>query len=237
MEDKRPTKQLPKVTQSNHLVEASYRLELIEKRVILCLLSKIDPRKPLPKKLHLDANEYASLTGTNMKIAYRDLKQGALGLVGQVIRTSDVDRKKGRHQNWMDYVDYFDREGRIEANFSESIKPYISLLAKRFTTIGIEDVAKFKSFYAIRFYELMMQYRQFERRRFDLEELRDILQISSTQYEKFADFRKRVLEPALKEISEKSAYNVSWEKIADGRRVVGVEVVFEAKQQLALALS
>ena len=63
------------------------------------------------------------------------------------------------------------------------------------------------------------------------------MQISSTQYEKFADFRKRVLEPALKEISEKSAYNVSWEKIADGRRVVGVEVVFEAKQQLALALS
>ena len=32
MEDQRPTKQLPKVTQSNHLVEASYRLELIEKR-------------------------------------------------------------------------------------------------------------------------------------------------------------------------------------------------------------
>ena len=63
------------------------------------------------------------------------------------------------------------------------------------------------------------------------------MQISSTQYEKFADFRKRVLEPALKEISEKSAYNVGWEKIADGRRVVGVEVVFEAKQQLALALT
>ena len=85
-------------------------------------------------------------------------------------------------------MDYFDREGRIEANFSESVKPYISLLAKRFTTIGIEDVAKFKSFYAIRFYELMMQYRQFERRRFDLEELRDILQISSDAIRKVRGF-------------------------------------------------
>ena len=232
------TTQLPTrlVTQSNHLVEASYRLELVEKRVVLCLLSKVDPRKPLPKKLHLDANEYAELTGTNIKTAYRDLKEGALGLVGQVIRTSDVDRKKGRHQAWMDYVDYFDREGRIEANFSESVKPYITLLAKRFTTIGIAHVAKFRSFYAIRVYELLMQYQSIGHRRLSIEEFRDILQIGKGQYGRFTELRRRVIEPAIAEINEKGDYAVGWEKITEGKKTVGLAFEFTEKQQMALAL-
>ncbi|WP_241085981.1 replication initiation protein [Candidatus Vondammii sp. HM_W22] len=79
MSEEREKRLKLKVTQSNHLVEASYRLELIEKRVVLCLLSKVDPRKPLGKKLHLDANEYAELTGTPIKNAYRDLKEGFWG--------------------------------------------------------------------------------------------------------------------------------------------------------------
>lgn len=226
----------PLVTQSNHLVEASYRLELVEKRVVLCLLSKVDPRKPLPKKLHLDANEYAELTGTNIKTAYRDLKEGALGLVGQVIRTSDVAKKKGRHQAWMDYVDYFDREGRIEANFSESIKPYVTLLVERFTTIGIAHVAKFRSFYAIRVYELLMQYRKTGYRQLSIEEFREVLQIGKGQYPRFTELRRRIIEPALLEINEKSDYNVEWDKVNEGRKTVGLTFSFVEKKQMALAL-
>lgn len=236
MTERKEAKSIAKVTQSNHLVEASYRLELIEKRVVLCLLSKIDPRKPLPKKLHLDANEYAAFTGTNEKTAYRDLKAGALGLVGQVIRTSDIEKKKGRHQAWMDYVEYYDREGRIEANFSESIKPYITMLAARFTTMPIDEVARFKSFYAIRIFELLVQYEKFAKRQFEIDELREILQIGAKQYEKFADFRKRVIEPAIEEINEKSIYLVEWDKVTQGRKVTGVTFDFREKQQLALGL-
>jgi plasmid replication initiation protein len=224
------------VTQSNHLVEASYRLDLVEKRVVLCLLAKVDPRKPVPKVLRLDVNEYADMTGGDPKTAYRDLKSGALGLVGQVIRTSDLSHQSGRHQNWMDYVDYFDGEGRIEASFSPSIKPYISLLAKRFTTIGIEHVAKFRSFYAIRMFELLMQFQSTGERRIALDDLRDILRIGQEQYPKFNDLRKRVIDPSIQEINEKSDYTVEWTKTKAGRRVIGIHFNFCRDNQLSLPL-
>ncbi len=224
------------VTQSNHLVEASYRLELVEKRVVLCLLSKVDPRKPIPKKMTLDVNEYIEMTGSDVKTAYRDLKAGALGLVGQVIRTSDLSLKSGRHQNWMDYVDYFDDEGRIEASFSQSIKPYIGMLAKQFTTIGIEHVAKFRSFYSIRLYELLMQYKTIGHRRLPLDELKDILQIGSSQYAVFNDLRKRVIDVAVREINERSDYIVTWSKLKTGRRVTGILFTITLDNQMELGL-
>ncbi len=158
-------------------------------------------------------------------------------LVGQVIRTSDIEKNRGRHQAWMDYVDYFDREGRIEANFSQSIKPYITMLAKRFTTIEIEHVAKFRRFYAIRIYELLMQYRKTGWRNIKIEDFRDILQIQKGQYPRFAELRRRVIEPAVKEINDKSEYLVEWEKVMDGRTVKGLAFKFSEKQQMELSLN
>ena len=107
------------------------------------------------KKLHLDANEYASLTGTNMKIAYRDLQPRSV-LVGQVIRTSDVDRKKGPPSELDGLCGLF-RSRRAHRGEFQRIDQIHQPSPSCFTTIGIEDVAKFKSFYAIRFYELMMR--------------------------------------------------------------------------------
>ncbi len=224
------------VTQSNHLVEASYRLELIEKRVVLCLLSKIHPRKPLPEKIHLDANEYAEMTGTTIKNAYRDLKEGALGLVGKVIRTADIDKRMGRHQAWMDYVQYYDCEGRIEANFSASLKPYITQIAHSYTSIGIDHMAKFRSFYTIRLYEMALQYLKIGYRDLEVGEFREILQIGKKQYSRFTELRRRVIEPAINEINERSEYAVGWEKIGKGNRVTGIRLTVSNKQQLSLGL-
>ncbi|WP_186297789.1 replication initiation protein [Sedimenticola selenatireducens] len=78
--------------------------------------------------------------------------------------------------------------------------------------------------------------RKFGKRQFEIGELREILQIGAKQYEKFADFRKRVIEPATEEINERSIYKVEWEKVTQGRKVTGVAFDFQEKQQLALGI-
>ncbi|EKT4485241.1 TPA: replication initiation protein, partial [Pseudomonas aeruginosa] len=50
-----------KVTKSNSLIAASYRLTLNEHRLVLAAISQIDPRKPLPRPIRVCAHDFAEL--------------------------------------------------------------------------------------------------------------------------------------------------------------------------------
>jgi len=102
--------------------------------------------------------------------------------------------------------------------------------------MGIAHVAKFGSFYAIRLYELLLQFRETGWRRLELTELREILQIGPKQYPKFTEFRRRIIEPSVLEINAKSDYRVTWAKEIEGRNVVAVRFEFERQAQLSLAI-
>ncbi len=221
------------VTQSNCLIEASYELGLPEKRVILCLLSKVDPRKPLPTVFNLDANEYAHFTGAELNHAYEELKKGVKGLQKTPITIYDKNADDGTDISWMDYVSYLKKkEARIEAKFGETVRPYISLLAKQFTSIPIDSIAKFRSFYAIRLFELLMQYKIKKGRTITVEQYRKILNITSQQYPRFNDFKRRVIEPSVKEINAKSYYHVTWAPIKKGRTITSLQFTFQEQKQV-----
>lgn len=224
------------VTQSNDLIEASYRLEIIEKRVLLCLLSKIsNPRRTAPKSISLDVNEYVQLTGTHPKTAYRDMDTGASGLRGKYLITA-VDRKTGRRRetNWMDFIEYLPAEGRIEASFSESLRPLIGELSKQFTRVAMEHVGKFRSVYTIRIFELLMQFKLSKRNPYrvvEVAELREMMGIEKGQYPLFSDFRKRVIVPAVREINQRSNYSVEWSPLKKGRIINAIKFDFDEKLQ------
>ena len=69
--------QLSKITKSNELVQAGYRLSLVGQRVFILLLAKIDTRKPLENSYTVTSQEYAHAYGVSLKNAYRDLEKGS----------------------------------------------------------------------------------------------------------------------------------------------------------------
>lgn len=226
------------VTQSNDLIEASYRLDIIEKRLLLCLLSKIhNPRRVAPKSISLDANEYIQLTNTDKRIAYRDMKTGADGLMGKFLVTA-AERKSGNYRaiNWMDNIHYFPSEGRIEASFSESLRPLIGQLSQQFTRVAMEHLGKFRSVYTIRIFELLMQFKNAKASRtpyrvVGVAELREMVGIAPEQYAMFADLRKRVIDPAVREINQRSNYMVEWSPLKKGRIIHAIKFDFDEKLQ------
>lgn len=225
-----PDKNVIKFTQSNFLIEASYRLSLIEKRVILCLLNKIDPRKPMPKLFYLTAKEYAELTHTDLKNAYNDLKTGGHALLGKKIILLDRKNKSGLGRIWLDRFDYFDKEARIQASFSHWIYPYISQLAKQFTSIEFRQVARFKSYYAIRLFELLMQFEKTGKRLITIEKLKTILGIEK-EYPRYTNLKARVIEPSIREINEKSGYTAEYSQIKTGRIITSLRFTFRKNRQ------
>ena len=94
----------------------------------------------------------------------------------------------------------------------------------------------FSSKYAIRLYEVCRSYlydkRGSFRHRYEINELRQVLDCE--MYTDFRDFRRRVLDVAIKDINENSDMVVSYNKLTKGRQVVGIEFSISTKPTMEL---
>lgn len=238
-----------KVTKSNELIRASYKLTLNEQRLILACIAQIDSRRasvtPDMKrdqlwKIHVTAAEFAETFKIDTRHAYDELKAATKNLYERTIRT--VEKRRDRHgaetlrvkeQRWIISRKYEDGAGYAEVTFNPEIAGYLTLLRGQFTTYQLNQVAGFKSVYAIRLFELLMQYRTTGMLRIEVEKIIELFQLSYTRY---ADVRRFVIEPAVKELRTKGNMIVEWTPIKHGKTVAYFDFRFKEDEQTRLPL-
>lgn len=110
----------------------------------------------------------------------------------------------------------------------EDIIPYVCQLKKNFTKINPEELAGLGSFYSYRIYFLLMQWRSTGKVVISISDLRDEFELTD-KYTLFADFKKRVLDVAVDEISKYTEYDVQYNLIKKGRKYTHVEFKFKEK--------
>jgi len=219
-------------TQSRILIEASYNMSVPAKRVFLMLLGEIHPaQKNVLGKVRIDAIDYAKKTGLDQSQSYSDLKKGARELMRTIITTQDKKARTIEECVVLQGMKYHTDQGWLEAQFSSFITPYIHKLVKGYTSIEIEEAVKFKRFHTIRFYELLMQFKRTQERFITVKELRRIMQVKDGTYTRFVDFKRRVIEPCVKEIVEKTSWDIEYETIRTGRTVTSLSIMFERNSQ------
>lgn len=225
-----------KVTQSNKLIEASHTLTLNEKRLVLCAASLIDPRKPLPKDgyLTIRADTFAAVFGLDVKHAYEALDDAANRLFNRDIRRYSKGKLVER-MRWIFHVKYKEGQGCVELGFSPTVIPHLTMLNKEFTSYQLKQIGSLSSFYAVRLYELMSQFLKIGQRECTLDQLRQMLDLGE-KYQNVKDLRRRVLDPALKELNSSTNLTVVSEPRRQGRKIVGFSFTITKNDQLALAL-
>lgn len=206
------------VTKGNEMIQASYSLSVSETRVILLCLSKIDSRKPLTLdyEFTITVDDFHDELGVDRATAYRDLRAAVDRLYERSILIDASDQ--GSMIRWLCKKAYFRLKGEVNIAFSPQLLPYISELKNRFTSYKLKDVAKFKSSYSVRIYELLMQFKDGYQRKFAVNELREILDLGS-KYAKIIDLKKYVLIPALKDINEHSNLVVALSQEKRGKEI------------------
>jgi plasmid replication initiation protein len=55
-----------------------------------------------------------------------------------------------------------------------------------------------------------------------------------SKYKVYSDLKKRVINPAIKELEDKADLIISWEEKKKGRKIVGFDFMFEENRQLKL---
>jgi len=223
------------VVKSNKVVEASYMLSLAEQRVLLCCIAQIDSTGVLTEDYRFEVTvlEFAKLIGIdNLANTYRDLKVASEKLYERsvIIENPYPDNLKITQlkTRWISSIYYIPGEGKVVLCFAAGIIPYLSQLSREFTQYKLTHVTRFESVYSIRLYELLAQWLSAGEREIEIDWFKRQFQVDD-KYSRVVDLKKRVIEPAIKEINEYSNFWVTFEQRKRGRTITHFNFQFGLK--------
>lgn len=235
------------VYQANPLVEGRRDFTLIETRLFYLGLKDLKPQltnknvpwnamsiRDFPTTI-IPTKEIIELFGNDKY--YNTLKDICRGLAKKYVEIEREDGKGFSERPVFLDLTYTAEEG-LRLVFSPFMVPYLLELAdKPFTKIPVEQIWLLQSQYAVRLLELLLQYQNTKthERTMTIEELRRCLNVPEGAYKDRVDiFRQRVIDSSIKEINEKTAYKIEYEKIKDGRKITGFKFkLYLPKQKTA----
>lgn len=159
------------------------------------------------KELIIHADDYMQTFGVTRQVAYRVLKKAVVDLFRAEWGYKFINKhgkKQVAYRRFVQAVDYIDDGATVLFKFADDTVPMLIELEKRFTTYEIEQVAQLSSQYAMRLYEFFMQHLDKKTGKgwldISLDELRFRFGLLPTEYKEIKDFKRRVLDFAMKQI-------------------------------------
>ena len=225
------------VVKSNRLIEASYRLTLAEQRIILLAITEARRTQTGLSEatlLAIRAVDYAEMFDVPENQAYEQIKEASQILFHRYVILRDIDPETGKDRvskvHWVSRASYIDGAGIIQIRFANEMVPYITRLEAEFTRYKLEKVANMSSVYAIRLYELLMQWGSVGQREIELDWLKKTLMVDK-DYPRMFDFKKRVVDVAIAQINEFSDLTASYTQRKTGRNVTHLTFSFQPKAE------
>jgi len=227
------------VVKDNALIQASYTLDLVEQRLmLLAIMEARETGKGITPDslLHIHAHNYAEHFNVNKETAYTVMKDASKGLFDRYVTYHDKNPKTGKdrsfHCRWVDKIGYEKDTGIVYLRFTHDVVPLITRLEQQFTSYDIEQISSLKSGYAIRLYELLIQWRSVGKTPvFDLQQFRQQLGVEEIKYSRMSDFKKYVLDFAVQQINEHTDITVKYDQHKQGRIITGFTFKFKMKAQ------
>jgi plasmid replication initiation protein len=212
------------VVKSNALVEACYRLDLVEQRIILAaIVTAREEQKGLGDDfITLDAKRFQTTFQMGDNNVYQQLKEAMDTLFNRYVLFRDIHPESGHARvtkvRWISAASYIDGAGTVQLRFAQDIVPFITRLEGEFTQYRLERIGGMSSAHAVRLYEMLVQYLSAGQREIEVAWLKETLQLGE-DYSRLFDFKKWVVDVAVKQINEHSDIRVSYTQRKTGRIV------------------
>jgi len=227
------------VVKDNALINASYNLDTTEQRLIL--LAIVQARElsrgiDAHTILEVHAQHYMKQFNVDRHAAYEALKNAANSLFERKFSYKGIheatQKEKVIKSRWVSKIAYVDTAGILELVFAPDVIPLITQLERSFTSYELKQISSLSSKYAIRLYELLIQWRSVGKTPlFPIDDFRFKLGLNSDEYQIMGNFKKKVLDLALTQINEKTDIVATYEQHKSGRTITGFSFSFSSKNK------
>lgn len=229
----------------NELVFAKYSLNSLSQDIIHLMIAQIK-------------NEFILNPEFNIKIKTieeklnRKLKEEEIITACDNISTQRITINSSTdllHLNWCEYVHYSKEERSLKIKFTSKVSYMLLNLKKQggFTKMNLKYFLKLRSFHAKRVYLLVKSNSDFENERknnkesikvISIADFKDNLNLDSNSYKEIGDFKKRVLDIAVKQINEFTDLDIKVEFLRGefGKKLVDIKFTTTIKEGLKIEL-
>lgn len=227
---------------SNALTRAAHGLTLGEKRVIAWAVSTLDSRQVLkPGEVpttRISAMDYATEFKVNNDTAYDQLQAAAKSLYNRSITFYEPAHKRNGkplpptkvQMRWVGEAKYQAGEGWIELGWWPKLLPHLTGLKKQFTSYQLQQASALRSIYSWRLLELLMRFKSTGKAEYTIEDFRASMDAPASLSD-FGQVKRRIIDPAVKELTEKDGWLIQWEAVKAGRKVKSIRFNFVRNPQ------
>lgn len=212
------------VTKANDLVEAKqeHPLSRNELKLVLILISMIQPKDEDFKEYSISVRDYANLLGMsdNSQSVYSTMKKTMDDLMTKtVILPSDTEPTGYAKTHWVATCIYVPGAA-LRLKLTPDLKPYLLHLQKSYTQYQLTHVLSLTSAYSILLYEFMKRWEYQKGCVVSVEELRLTLGATKKTFQRYHEFKVKIIDRAIDEINEKTDIHISCREIKKGQRKV-----------------
>lgn len=206
---------------ANDLIKAQQKLNLREMQLLQIAISQIKKDDSELLEYTTTASELAKFLNTDIHNIYKDYKKITDNLMKSIVYVM-IDGKERKFQ-WVSNCDYDTKTKEIVIQLHDKLKPFLIGLNKLYTQIELSTLIKFKSYYSIRLYQLIVcEYGARKKTDFELtiDEIRKFFGIDEEQYKLTADLLRYTLKMAINEINTLDEVSIKqYEEIKSGRKI------------------
>lgn len=243
------------VTIKNELVRRIKRMKLSEKRLLALAIAKCNPKEKILKDramrldpttgeapgwvIRVTAKEFSeTYPHIKAKHAYSELKAAADNLFECKVEWDEEVIERGKkvikHRvvRWIYEKVDTTTSGWVDIKFSPSIAPYLLGIESEFTKYKLRHAADLRCMYSWSLLEIMAQYRDTGFVVISYDDFCKSVAAPESCVQDSGQLRRRVIEPAVKELQEKNGIAIEWEPVTPaGRKVTGFRFKFKPDPQ------
>lgn len=234
-EDINLSRDLTVMKSDKFIQKARFGLSLEEQQIVLYVISKIKPTDNYFCAYEFDIKDFYALCGVKND-SYTYIKKIVRGLTDKSWWATIDDHGTESVLRWFTIARTNKSTGKVVVKFHEDMFPALMELRKQFDELGeyytryrLKSILAFKSQYSIRLYELLKSYEKNNVEwYFEFEKLKKQLMCESYDW---YNFKKRVLETALKEINKYTELNIDYDTSKDGKKITKINFFFKRKNK------
>jgi plasmid replication initiation protein len=230
------------ITMNNALTRAGQGLTLSEKRVVMAAVSKLDSRRVYPAgevpTTRITALEFATLFQIDPSTAYEQLQDAAKQLYNRSITFFEPAHKRNGQpleptrvtMRWVGQVHYQKGEGWVDLFWWPKLLPRLTGIQKQFTTYQLQQASALRSIYSWRLLEMLTRFKSSGVAVYTIEDFKASMDAPASLSD-FGQIKRRIIDPAVKELTEKDGWIIQWEPIKAGRKVKKIRFAFTRDSQ------